>query len=227
MARKARGATPDGIYHIQQRSTNQKSLFETDEDRMKFLELLNKTKQKYGIKLYAYCLEDRNTYHLILYANGSDLSKLMKSLNIAYAMYVGFDGPLFKDRYKSTRIGSACEFEVIKSEIANLKVSDTNDTRSCFNSDPKYCDDDNPFETTCTTCIKTSDEAFVKLQSMAKSHNLEVEDFIKNKEARNDLIIEFRKASLLSLKDLGALFGGLSESSVSKILKSSCSDATE
>lgn len=220
MARKARGATLDGIYHIQQRSTSKKSLFETDSDRMKFLELLNITKRKYGIKLYAYCLEDPNAYHLIIFANGSDLSKLMKSLNIAYAMYVGFDGPLFKDRYKSTLISSACEFEAIKTEIMASKMEvNAVASKACFNSDPMYCDDDNPFEATCPTCIKTSDEAYTKLQSLAERHGLEVEELIKIKEIRNDLIIEFRKSSLLSLREIGLLFGGLSESTVSKILK--------
>ena len=215
MARKARGATPEGVYHIQQRSTNQRNLFESDEERMKFLQILNETKLKYGIKLYAYCLEDPNTYHIIIHANGSDLSKLMKSLNIAYAMYVGFDGPLFKDRYKSMLIDSACTYEAIKSEVVHPKSKEM----SCFNSDPLYCDDENPFEMICTPCLKTSDEAFVKLQKRAESHQLTVDEMLGDKALRNALIIEFRKSSLLTLKDLGLLFGGLSESSVSKILK--------
>ena len=160
MARKARGATPEGVYHIQQRSTDQRSLFESDEDRMKFLQLLKETKQKYGIKLYAYCLEDRNNYHIIIHANGSDLSKLMKSLNIAYAIYVGFDGPLFKDRYKSKLLDSACTYEAIRSEVFYSKSNKT----SCFNSDPMYCDDENPFEAICKPCLKTLDEAHTKLE---------------------------------------------------------------
>lgn len=215
MARKARGATPEGVYHIQQRSTDQRSLFESDEERMRFLQLLKETKQKYGIKLYAYCLEDPNTYHIIIHANGSDLSKLMKSLNIAYAMYVGFEGPLFKDRYKSTLIDSACTYEAIRSEVVYLKSEEM----SCFNSDPMYCDDENPFDTVCIPCLKTRDEAYQKLQQHARSHQLTVDEMLGNKEIRNALIIEFRKSSLLSLKDLGLLFGGLSESSISKILK--------
>ncbi len=215
MARKARGATPEGVYHIQQRSTELRSLFESDDERMKFLQLLKETKQKYGIKLYAYCLEDPNTYHIIIHANGSDLSKLMKSLNIAYAMYVGFDGPLFKDRYKSHLIDSACTYEAVRSDVVNSK----NEKMSCFNSDPLYCDDENPFDAICMPCLKTRDEAYLKLEKLASSHQMTVDEMLGNKEIRNDLIIEFRKSSLLSLKELGLLFGGLSESSVSKILK--------
>jgi REP element-mobilizing transposase RayT len=216
MARKARGASPEGVYHIQQRSTSHRSLFESDADRMKFLQLLKDTKQKYGIKLYAYCLEDQNTYHIIIHANGSDLSKLMKSLNIAYAMYVGLDGPLFKDRYKSKLIDSACTYESIRSDVVYSK----NEEMSCFNSDPMYCDDENPFDAICIPCLKSIEEAYSKLELESHNQNLTIEALLKNKGVRNALIVEFRKSSLLSLKDLGKLFGGLSESTVSKILKS-------
>ncbi len=226
MARKARGATPEGVYHIQQSSTDRRNLFESDADRMKFLELLKEAKQKYGIKLYAYCLEEPNAYHIIIHANGSDLSKLMKSLNIAYAIYVGFDGPLFKDRYKSKLIDSVCTFESIKSEVIYSKnkgtiTNDTGSTRSCFNSDPMNCDDENPFEAICMPCLKTKDEAYAKLEKRAQSQNVTIDALLKNKRTRNDLILEYRKASLLTLKELGDLFGGLSESTVSKILKAS------
>lgn len=226
MARKARGATPEGVYHIQQSSTDRRNLFESDADRMKFLELLKEAKQKYGIKLYAYCLEEPNAYHIIIHANGSDLSKLMKSLNIAYAIYVGFDGPLFKDRYKSKLIDSVCTFESIKSEVIDSKnqgtrINDADSTRSCFNSDPMNCDDENPFEAICMPCLKTKDEAYAKLEKRAQSQNVTIDALLKNKRTRNDLILEYRKASLLTLKELGDLFGGLSESTVSKILKSS------
>jgi DNA-directed RNA polymerase specialized sigma subunit len=41
---------------------------------------------------------------------------------------------------------------------------------------------------------------------------------IKNKEERNKMIKHFRKNSTLSLKEIGSIFGGLSESSICKIL---------
>jgi len=216
MARKARSAAVDGVYHIQQSSTDQRCLFESDEERMKFLELIKVAKKRYGFKLYAYCLEDENAYHLVIHANGCDVSKLMKSLNIAYAMYVKFEGPLFKDRFKSTQILTQCDFERIKSEVLCSKK-----LGSCFNSDPVNCDEENPFDRVCLECIKTPDQAYQKLSEIAKAEHLEIEGLLKDKERRNALIVEFRKASILSLKDIGEIFGGLTESSVSKILKSS------
>lgn len=216
MARKARSAAPDGVYHVQQSSTDQRCLFESDTERMKFLELIKEAKQIYGFKLYAYCLEDKNAYHLIIHANGCDLTKLMKSLNIAYAMYVKFDGPLFKDRYKSTLILNKCEFDRIKAEIICSKKQG-----SCFNSETEFCDDEDPFERVCSECIKTSVDAYRKLSEIASSENMDLEALLKDKTRRNHLIVEIRKTSILSLKEIGEVFGGLTESSVSKILKSS------
>lgn len=216
MARKARGASLYGVYHIQQSSSGLRPLFQTDEARMKFLDLLKAVKHKYGIKLYAYCLEDFNSYHLLIHANGSDLTQMMKSLNIAYAMYVKCENPLFKDRYRSIRINDKAEFDKV---IENIKCSKVQG--SCFNSDSEICDAGDPFQITCKTCIKTLDEAYDKLSEISLIRNVEVSKLLEDKEKRNDLIHEFRRNSSLSLKELGLVFGGLSESSVSKILKSS------
>lgn len=216
MARIARKAAPEGVYYISQMGNQHRDLFVTDMDRTKFLELIKESKRKYGFKLYAYCLEDANAYHLVIHANGSDLSKIMKSLNIAYAMYIKSDKPLFKDRYKSEPILSKCEFDRICSDVICNKV-----IGSCFNSESEICDHDDPFKTECKTCIKSSEEAMIKLKEIAAIDQISLESLLKDKERRNELIVLFRKTSLLSLKDLGELFGGLSESSVCKILKTS------
>ncbi len=215
VARKARQVELEGVYHIRQYGSSSRNLFESEADKYKFLELIKASKNKYGFKLYAYCLENDNAYHLVVYANGSDLSKIMKSLNIAYAMYVKADQPLFKDRYKSILIEDECTFDQICDEIRCNKV-----TGSCFNSEVDICDQDNPFHSTCKTCLKTTKEALEKLDQIALMKSVRTQDLINDKELRNQLIVDFRKNSILSLKELGELFGGLSESSVCKILKS-------
>lgn len=216
MARIARQAAPEGVYYIRQMGNENRDLFVSDADRTKFLELIKESKRKYGFKLYAYCLEKSNAYHLVIHANGSDLSMIMKSLNIAYAMYIRSDKPLFKDRYKSEQILTKCDFDKICSEVVCNKV-----IGSCFNSESELCDKDDPFKTECKSCIKSSEEALMKLREIAEIERRPLEHLLKDKDRRNALIVEFRKTSLLSLKDIGELFGGLSESSVCKILKSS------
>ncbi len=216
MARTARQAAPEGIYYISQMGTDHRELFVSDAERSKFLELIKESKRKYGFKLYAYCLENANAYHLVIHSNGSDLSMIMKSLNIAYAMYIKSDKPIFKDRYKSELILSRCDFDRICSQVVCSKV-----LGSCFNSESEICDHDDPFKTECKSCIKSSEEALIKLTEIATIEKIPLENLLKDKERRNELIVELRKTSLLSLKDIGELFGGLSESTICKILKSS------
>jgi DNA-directed RNA polymerase specialized sigma subunit len=44
-----------------------------------------------------------------------------------------------------------------------------------------------------------------------------MDELLRDKKRRNDLIKVIRKNSSLSLKELGELFGGLSESRISRI----------
>lgn len=217
MARKARQAVSDGIYHVIQKGNTARCLFETDADRHTFLNLLIEAKKKYDFKLYAYCLEDTNTYHLLLHVNGGDLSKIMKSLNIAYAMYIKCEQKLFKDRYKSIRIESVCDFEEVRSSVICNRIEG-----SCFNTDAAVCESDNPFEqnTRCTECINDIEEAMRVLETFADEEGVTVKEMLAHKEKRNTLIRYFRMQSSLSLKELGILMGGLTESMICKILKS-------
>jgi uncharacterized protein YnzC (UPF0291/DUF896 family) len=62
------------------------------------------------------------------------------------------------------------------------------------------------------------DTASDKLKKIANNKGLSIDEAIEDRALRNELIKTFRKNSTLSLKTLGKLFGGLSESSISKIL---------
>ncbi|WP_207652532.1 transposase [Anaerovirgula multivorans] len=47
------------------RENNRQNIFEDDEDCMKFIEIIQQSKEKSGIKLYGYCLMG-NHVHLLL-----------------------------------------------------------------------------------------------------------------------------------------------------------------
>lgn len=99
----------DGIYHITERGNEKKDIFNDDADRIKFLEILGRNKEKYGYKIYAYCLMN-NHIHLLISSNGSDISQVMKSINVSYVIYFNRKynrcGHLFQDRFKSEYIDS-------------------------------------------------------------------------------------------------------------------------
>ncbi|WP_304519730.1 transposase [Clostridium estertheticum] len=104
MPRVARVKTDESIFHIMCKSISEVTLFKDDEDKKRYLLLIKKYKTLHNFKLYGYCLMD-NHAHLMIDANGCDISKIMHGINFSYAMYFNRkykrEGHLFKDRFKS------------------------------------------------------------------------------------------------------------------------------
>ena len=67
--------------------------------------------------------------------------------------------------------------------------------------------------------IYTKDQAIERIREIATKKNLPFEKIMKDKGFRDELIKEIRKNSSLTLKQIGDIFGGISESRISKILK--------
>lgn len=104
MPRLARIKSSTAIYHIMARSISEVNLFKDDDDKKKYLYIVKDYQKIYNFKVYAYCLMD-NHFHLIIDSNGSDISKIMHSINFKYASYFNKKhnrhGHLFQDRFKS------------------------------------------------------------------------------------------------------------------------------
>ncbi|WP_053957330.1 transposase [Inediibacterium massiliense] len=109
MPRCARIKSNDSIYHIMVRSISEIKLFKKNDDKDRYLSLIQKYRYKYGFKVYAYCLMD-NHGHFIIDANGADISKIMHGINFCYAQYFNQKykrhGHVFQDRFKSKIINS-------------------------------------------------------------------------------------------------------------------------
>ncbi|HSN58764.1 MAG TPA: transposase [Clostridiaceae bacterium] len=108
MPRTARYKRPDAKYHIMSRSISELDLFRDDEDKERYMSIVRRYKKKYSIRIYAYCLMDNHS-HLMIDANGADISKVMHGINLSYARYYNKKynrhGHLFQDRFKSRIIG--------------------------------------------------------------------------------------------------------------------------
>lgn len=104
MSRKARLKDEGAIYHIMCKSISEVNLFNDEEDNEKYLSLVKKYKTLYKVKIYGYCLMINHT-HLLVDANGADISRVMHGINFSYAMYFNKkykrEGHLFKDRFRS------------------------------------------------------------------------------------------------------------------------------
>jgi REP element-mobilizing transposase RayT len=104
MARPLRIEYPGALYHLTSRSKAQEDIFRDDADRKAFLAVLAAVVERFGWRLYAYCLMD-NHYDLMVETPRANLSKGMRQLNGVYTQRVnrrhGRTGPVFQGRFKA------------------------------------------------------------------------------------------------------------------------------
>ena len=106
MPRTARIAPKEYVYHVLTRGNNQQVIFQDEEDFRKYIDILNKYKEKYQFKLYHYVLMT-NHVHLVLEPTdaGGELSQIMKGINLSYVQHFKnkykYAGHFWQDRFKS------------------------------------------------------------------------------------------------------------------------------
>ncbi|HBZ30911.1 MAG TPA: addiction module toxin RelE, partial [Nitrosomonas nitrosa] len=94
----------NALYHVTSRGDRRENIYEDDDDRLKFLEILGMVVTDYNWLCHGYCLMD-NHYHLIIETLEGNLSKGMRQLNGVYTQASnrrhGRSGHLFQGRYKA------------------------------------------------------------------------------------------------------------------------------
>jgi putative transposase len=103
MARQLRMEFEGAFYHITSRGNQRASVYFEDADKDRFLEILRRTKERYGYLLHAYALMD-NHYHLMIETPKANISQTMQNINTSYTVYInkkyGRSGHLFQGRFK-------------------------------------------------------------------------------------------------------------------------------
>lgn len=104
MSRPLRIEYKDAIYHVMNRGLTRQSIFLTDEDYEKFLNVIAEAHSHWQIQVYAYCMM-RNHYHLCLGTPEGNISRVMRHIDGVYTQRFnrahGKDGPLCRGRYKA------------------------------------------------------------------------------------------------------------------------------
>ena len=94
--------TVTGFYHVCARGTGKQIIFETDDDRWEFLELMRDCCRDAGVTVVAWCLMS-NHVHLVLADYEDALSAAMQRLLLTYARRfnkrTGRSGHLFQNRF--------------------------------------------------------------------------------------------------------------------------------
>ena len=104
MTRPLRIEYAGAVYHVTSRGNERKSVFKSDDDRLKFLNTLQHVNKRYNWICHAYCLMD-NHYHLLVETPLGNLPQIMHHINGAYTTYFNVkrkrSGHLFQGRYKA------------------------------------------------------------------------------------------------------------------------------
>lgn len=108
MPRGARIYTEEGVFHILTRGNNKQWVFKDEADFKAYKKILKQLKEEQPFKLYHYCLMN-NHIHLIIETNKlTELSKLMKRINLLYYNHYkrkyGYAGHFWQGRFKSLMI---------------------------------------------------------------------------------------------------------------------------
>ncbi|MFA6318471.1 MAG: transposase [Elusimicrobiota bacterium] len=102
MGRPKRIQFPGACYYIELRGNNRQDIFLSNQDRRHFLNLLRQYRERYDLKVYAYCL--MAGYVLLLIETAKpNLARFMQGFNTVYTKYFNSQhntsGHVFQGRY--------------------------------------------------------------------------------------------------------------------------------
>lgn len=107
MPYKIRKRSMTRVYHVMLRGNDKQDVFFDNQDYIKFLNLIKRTKEKYQCEIYEYCLM-ANHVHLIIFDCKDVLSKAIQSLAVSYSLYFAKkyekEGHLFQGRFLSKSV---------------------------------------------------------------------------------------------------------------------------
>lgn len=96
-----------GYYHVLNRGLNRENIFLENEDKEKFIELVDLSRKAYQLTIHSFCVLD-NHYHLLMETSRNNLSLAVRSINSRYAAWFNKkmhrSGPLWQGRFKSRYI---------------------------------------------------------------------------------------------------------------------------
>lgn len=135
MARKARGRSQTGIYHVMLRGVNYQQIFEHGNDYRKFILILRdmvslRDEHKRPLPprcvLFSYCLMPDHV-HLLIKEEGEIIAEVVKKIALRYAIYYNNKyqhcGHLFQNRFKSEPVNDEAYFLTLLRHIHQNPVA--------------------------------------------------------------------------------------------------------
>ncbi|HNO77041.1 MAG TPA: transposase [Phycisphaerae bacterium] len=106
MTREARAVVVGVPHHITQRGNNRRDVFFVDDDRHRYLGMLQAKAEQYGLTIHAYCLMTNHVHIVATPEREDSLAKGIGRAHYFYTRYVnklhGRSGHLWQNRYFSS-----------------------------------------------------------------------------------------------------------------------------
>jgi putative transposase len=105
MPRVARALADNHIYHVLNRGNGRQEVFHKDGDYEAFINLMKQAKERYSVKIFAYCLMPNHFHMVVMPDKGEQLSRWMQWLTTShvrrYHRHHGSSGHIWQGRFKS------------------------------------------------------------------------------------------------------------------------------
>src|SRR3989344_1418868 len=101
---------PDGCYHVYNRGSEKRSIFQSKRDYKKFLYRAKENAQKFSINILCYCLMPNHFHFLLQQTSEASVASFMNVLQLGHAKFFNTKyeriGPLYQGRFKAKSVMS-------------------------------------------------------------------------------------------------------------------------
>ncbi len=101
---------PNGYYHVYNRGSEKRSIFQSNRDYTRFLERTKENSKKYAITILCYCLMPNHFHFLLQQTAEASIALFMNALQLGHAKFFNTKyervGPLYQGRFKAKSVTS-------------------------------------------------------------------------------------------------------------------------
>lgn len=118
MPRMARAIIPDYPHHVTQRGNFGMNVFADDDDRQRYLAWIIEYAEKYGVRIWAYCLMTNHVHYIAIPSAPNSLARMYNNAHMRYSQYFnrkqGQRGHLWQGRFFSCVLDDAHLYEAVR-----------------------------------------------------------------------------------------------------------------
>jgi putative transposase len=118
MSRTARIIVPNFPYHVTQRGNYRQAVFENDRDLQIYLTWIKEYSDKYGLKIWTYCLMSNHVHFVAVPMHSDSLSRTFNHAHMRYSQYFnnkkGQSGHLWQGRFYSCCLDETHLFAAVR-----------------------------------------------------------------------------------------------------------------